>query len=150
MKIKSPNHGGKRIVKECKNCQQEFSELLIRVRAGRGFFCSDECYKDYRFKNKKNEKEQNRFYQKKHKYGLTEYQYKQMFIDQDNACKICFKPFTNETKTTGAFVDHDHKTGKVRGLLCCKCNTVLGFVEDDITILEKCILYLSPGIDSAL
>ena len=53
-------------------------------------------------------------------------------------CQICGR--VNRKKAI--FVDHDHATGKVRGFLCKKCNSVLGLVDDDATILMKLIAYL--------
>jgi hypothetical protein len=40
-------------------------------------------------------------------------------------------------------VDHNHKTGAVRGLLCCKCNFILGHADDDVGILRRAISYLT-------
>jgi hypothetical protein len=45
-------------------------------------------------------------------------------------------------RTGGFAVDHSHKTNKVRDLLCTKCNTLLGAVDDNVEILEKAIKYL--------
>lgn len=42
-------------------------------------------------------------------------------------------------------VDHDHVTGTIRGLLCSKCNTLLGMAKDNIAILENAIKYLKKG-----
>jgi hypothetical protein len=66
-------------------------------------------------------------YRKKHilyTYGLTYEAHEEMRLNQGNCCAICKRPFV---KTP--CVDHDHKTGKVRGLLCNSCNGVLGKVE---------------------
>lgn len=139
MIIKNPNSSGKRSICTCKFCGQEFSALDIKIRAGKEKFCSRECYDNYRRLHKKDPKERNVIHQKKYKYGITEDEYLNMFSVQDNKCAICGKSF-EETK---AFVDHDHKTGKVRGLLCTKCNSVLGMADDNTEILNKAIKYLS-------
>jgi len=46
-------------------------------------------------------------------------------------------------------VDHDHKTNKIRGLLCQFCNTALGKFLDDVEILKKAILYLERNSDAS-
>lgn len=56
-------------------------------------------------------------------YGLTQAQYVAMLVRQDNKCSIC----RSDKKLV---VDHDHKTGKVRGLLCFRCNVALAYIED--------------------
>lgn len=63
----------------------------------------------------------------KRMYGMTLGQYDEMVENQNGVCMICEKPEINRRLS----VDHDHKTGKVRGLLCCRCNFALGIVEDD-------------------
>lgn len=57
-------------------------------------------------------------------YGLTIDQFNEMVREQDNRCPLCLKVFTKPA------VDHDHKTGKVRELLCIPCNRALGYVEN--------------------
>lgn len=145
MIIKHKNQRGKRTICICKNCGCEFSELNIKINEGGGKFCSNECYKAYRKKNAKDVKELNRLYQKKNKYNLSKEEYYKLFLQQNNKCAICGCEFTNEIK---GFVDHDHKTGIVRGLLCSKCNSLLGFANDDIYILTKAIQYLKRTMES--
>lgn len=138
--IKSKGKRGTRSVQRCKNCGMLFSELNIKIRAGRGKFCSNECYKAFRKKHKKDEKEANRMYQKKHKYGLTVEEYNHIVEDQQSRCLICGVQFSDENRI---YVDHDHKTGIVRGMLCRNCNTLLGMAKDDINILKNAIEYLN-------
>src|SRR5438105_9932161 len=59
----------------------------------------------------------------KKKFGITQAEYDQMFEEQDGVCKICRKPESRICRgiLCRLAVDHDHKTGKVRGLLCSKC-----------------------------
>jgi len=74
------------------------------------------------------------------KYGLTVEQYLAMAEAQGQVCKICGQP---ETEKYGALhVDHDHRTSKVRGLLCGQCNTGLGKFRDDPALLRAAIDYL--------
>lgn len=74
----------------------------------------------------------------KSKYGLTSYDLKVILEKQSNLCKLC-----NLKKTL--VIDHCHKTGVVRGLLCTSCNTALGKFKDDPDLLEKAIRYLNES-----
>ena len=137
---KSKGRRGTRSIRQCKNCNKSFSELNLKINAGGGKFCSDKCYKEYRKKNKKDTKLSNRLYQKKHRYNLTPEEYNNLFQIQNNRCAICNKEFNENLK---AYVDHNHSTNKIRGLLCSKCNSLLGFADDDIEILQNAIKYLT-------
>jgi tRNA G26 N,N-dimethylase Trm1 len=70
--------------------------------------------------------------------GFTEEEYTAMLVKQRNRCDICRAPFGSVTP----HIDHDHSTGKVRGLLCCRCNNVLGMSGDDPKVLKNAIRYL--------
>jgi hypothetical protein len=64
------------------------------------------------------------------RYGITKDQFDQMVANQDNKCKICGNPPSMKTRKSSVLhVDHDHKTKKVRGLLCNRCNNALGIIE---------------------
>jgi hypothetical protein len=77
--------------------------------------------------------------------------YCQMFEDQKGLCKICkikiLKGPIKGTKKDTCHVDHDHITGKVRGLLCRLCNNGLGNFRDSIDSLSKAIEYLRSNND---
>ena len=79
------------------------------------------------------------------KYGITDIEYVKMLNTQKNICAICGKPETKMQggKIQGLSIDHDHNTGKVRGLLCCKCNHLIGFAYENIELLKRCINYLN-------
>ncbi len=73
----------------------------------------------------------------KTKYGITLEYYNSLCTKQKNSCAICKKP---SVKVSLA-VDHNHKTGAVRGLLCSNCNRGLGHFQDDKKLLLKAIKY---------
>lgn len=75
------------------------------------------------------------------RYGLKLGEYKVLFEAQNGVCAICKKPQESK-KTKNLFVDHDHATGKVRGLLCNKCNVAMGLVNENIDTLKAIINYL--------
>jgi hypothetical protein len=78
-------------------------------------------------------------------YGITTDEYDEMFRLQDGVCATCGRPETRKNRHRGIcrlHIDHDHVTGKVRGLLCCKCNWAIGGVNEDTEILRKMIEYL--------
>jgi hypothetical protein len=73
------------------------------------------------------------------KYGMTRAEWKALVSEQDGCCAICG---LRAEYVPSLAVDHCHKTGKVRGLLCRKCNTALGQLGDDPDRLRKAIEYL--------
>jgi hypothetical protein len=77
-------------------------------------------------------------------FGLSVADYQKMFLDHNGVCACCGKPetATRSGKTKWLAVDHDHKTGAIRGLLCSDCNTGLGKFCDSIEILTSAISYL--------
>ena len=84
-----------------------------------------------------------------YKYKITSDDYSNMLNKQDGKCAICNrieKSITKNKKIKPLGVDHDHKTGKIRGLLCTNCNVGLGYFEDDPDILIKAIKYLKGDI----
>jgi len=76
------------------------------------------------------------------KYKLSLDDVKKMSDSQYNKCKICNIKYENVSKHNGLYIDHCHKSGKVRGLLCAKCNRLLGVWDDNIEILQSAIDYL--------
>jgi hypothetical protein len=74
------------------------------------------------------------------KYGLTPEQFAEMLEAQDGRCAICGD--TQATTKKRFHVDHCHATGRVRGLLCSRCNPAIGLFKEDPDILNKAIAYL--------
>lgn len=75
------------------------------------------------------------------RFGMSLGEYNQLLKEQNECCKICGQKETVDNKTLS--VDHCHKTGKVRGLLCHSCNVGLGAFKDNPESLKKAIDYLS-------
>jgi hypothetical protein len=75
------------------------------------------------------------------KYGMSVEAWEAMFVSQGGLCAIC-DDFLSFGKS-GACVDHDHRTGAVRGLLCTECNLGLGKFKDSLWHLERAAKYLA-------
>src|ERR1035437_5998360 len=120
----------------------------------------DEHNKQYRIEQKEeikkrneqwniNNKEYSKTYYKnnkrnlhlKRKYNITQEQYNELFNKQNGKCAICGKHQSELKKALG--IDHDHETGKNRGLLCDKCNLLLGHANDNVQVLTQAINYLN-------
>jgi hypothetical protein len=84
--------------------------------------------------------------QLKHVYGITLEQYDEMRLSQNNTCAICGK----EEQLKYLAVDHDHVTGKVRALLCQKCNRAIGELQDDPELVRKAADYLERHRNNAI
>jgi len=78
-------------------------------------------------------------------YGITLAQYNELLQKQNACCAICARPSDKMKKRLG--VDHNHETGKIRGLLCFDCNYGLGYFKDNSSFLSRAISYL--GIEDA-
>ena len=114
-----------------------------------------EHYKQYRLDHKKERTEYNRRYNYEHKeesakrnkkwrlnvaHGLTYKEWEGLWYAQDGRCAICDKFFAEQIDIN---VDHDHETGKIRGLLCRKCNYGLGYFDDSVELLEEATQYIN-------
>jgi len=79
-------------------------------------------------------------------YGVTLQEYASLFDQQGGVCAICKgKPDIWNTLA----VDHCHVTGRIRGLLCNKCNSILGLAKDQPGLLVKACRYLQTGLEGA-
>ena len=74
------------------------------------------------------------------KYGMTPEELSEFLLSTDGVCTICGRHPNN-----WLVVDHCHKTGKVRGVLCEKCNQALGLMDDNAEYLESAIAYLKAN-----
>lgn len=77
-------------------------------------------------------------------YGITTDDYDRMFAEQRGVCLICDQPETamRDGKVKPLAVDHDHRTGQVRALLCHRCNAAIGLMFDDPDRLREAATYL--------
>jgi F0F1-type ATP synthase alpha subunit len=105
-----------------------------------------ETRREYLIKNREKVLEKQRKYNKenplkrknavlKNVYGITLVQYNEMFETQEGKCAICQRHQNELTRTL--CVDHDHKTNKVRALLCVTCNTDVSVVENRLEEMTK-------------
>lgn len=101
-------------IKTCLGCKDNYGP-----KAANQLYCSDSC----RSIARRNQVRINGRKSVITKYGLTVQQYDEMLAEQKNLCKICKK----EPKRI--VIDHNHNTGDVRGLLCVRCNSCLGWFE---------------------
>lgn len=114
--------------KKCKHCGKVFNP-----KAPSEMYCCDFC---------KNYGVTEAYYRRV--YGITLEQYLDMAEKQNYVCALCGKSnFAMGCTHTGCLVvDHDHKTGKVRGLLCHNCNRALGLLHDDPDLMHKASEYV--------
>jgi len=84
--------------------------------------------------------EKNRFNHLNNKYGLSPEKYEALLDSQNGFCAICGSPEGYEG--VGLYIDHDHSTGEVHGLLCVNCNSGLGMLGDNLEGVEAAAAYL--------
>ena len=132
-------------MKECNICKvvkplDDFVKRSNRT-SGRQPYCKECHNKKTRDKYCSNKMKD---YDLKKQYGITLEDYEELFKQQKGCCKICDRHISelNQKHKKNLCVDHCHKTGKIRGLLCDKCNRGLGLFCDDKSLLLKAINYL--------
>ena len=95
--------------------------------------------REYHATHKDQRREYDKHYQRKRKYGLNAEGFAALLEKQQGRCAICCE-ILGEGQDT--HVDHNHETGKVRGLLCRECNLGIGILKDSPTLLYKAASYL--------
>jgi len=98
-----------------------------------------ETSKRYRDNNRQKLAGYTRKHKLKREYGLTPDAFNAMMLAQNSVCAVCL---TDQWGARGPCVDHDHSTGKVRGILCNRCNIGLGQFKDDAERMRAAIAYL--------
>lgn len=124
----------------CKKCKKTKHIIQFTTTELRSIWPScRECKKHY-------QKEQHRKNHLKSTYKITNEQYDFMLLQQQNKCKICNKEETMIHQSTDKIkklsVDHSHKTGKIRGLLCANCNLMIGHAKEQSHVLKNAAIYL--------
>jgi len=160
-------------MKACTKCKEvkELSAFNKRstTKDGHKSGCR-ECVKKYYLANKESINEKGRAYHKankekgnrasrayakanperiqdnglRYKYGITLAERNAIAEDQGHRCKICKIEEKHAPKST-LCVDHDHNTGAIRGLLCFKCNSAIGLLQDNLEFVESAATYLKEN-----
>jgi hypothetical protein len=128
-----------RVLVTCKGCGVAFDAIRSQIeRRSGGKFHSRNCWKAWRSLNR-----QTRLAKLlKQLYGMTEADYQKLLTSQGGVCGIC-RHSPAEIGESRLVVDHDHATGRVRGLLCRMCNLGLGRFRDSPTLLRSAVKYLT-------
>ncbi len=119
----------------CEYCKKEFTTDRKDKK-----YCNKKCKKKASFKRGLETEYGRRRHWKRWGINITFGKYNDLLKIQEGKCKICGIHQTELKQRLG--VDHDHITGKIRGLLCSKCNMGLGYFKDDPKILKEAIEYL--------
>jgi len=85
-------------------------------------------------------KRQARAYHLMRTFGITIEQYEAILAGQGGVCAICGRA---PSESISLHVDHDHETGRIRGLLCFRCNNSLGDLDDDPALLQSALSYVA-------
>jgi hypothetical protein len=140
----------------CRDCEKEYKRKWVQadpVRRAR----QDEATRNWQANNREKVRAWNRDYKKrrfqekpeqfrayerkcrlKRMYGVTPEWFDEQAEKQNGMCKICGGP----PESKGLCIDHNHKTGQVRALLCTRCNTALHKMENDLGWIRKAEAYL--------
>lgn len=130
-------------MKVCRKCKEEKPlEAFSKKRKGlqpKCKICAAQETREWYSNNKVKAKDT----RLKINYGISHERFEEMLEEQNGCCAICGKNLLlGRYKADIACVDHNHSSGKVRGLLCNSCNRGLGYFFDNPEFLEKAIIYL--------
>lgn len=158
------------MLKRCSNCKlpKETTEFTNQTRSPDGLnYCCRSCkreigakyrathvaqikskrryhYDNWRKRHPDSYRRNNTQGRRKRKYGLTADVYQKLLEKQAFVCAICKRPETKKLNGVpiALAVDHNHETGKIRGLLCNNCNRAIGLLRDDPDVLFAARMYL--------
>ena len=118
----------------CKACEVERQNARERTPKGKAYKAK------FDRENRKKKPDRYRNSELKQKYGITVVEWNERFEKQGKACAVCRR--TEPSVPRRWETDHCHKTKKFRGVLCGKCNSILGFANDNPAVLVNAALYL--------
>ena len=124
---------GQRKDRHCSECNRENARKYAVQHRDKILQKNKQYYQTHKIESRK--------YTLDYLYGLTLDEYQIMFRNQNGQCAICH--IHQDKLKKNLMVDHDHKFNKVRGLLCSKCNLLLGNSQDSIITLQNAIQYLT-------
>lgn len=131
------------LTRVCKKCNTEQPlDRFVKVkkcRFGRSYRCK-KC--DYRHNRRFCNGPAQRNYHIRTKYGIEPDVYDSLFASQGGVCAICKSSSPGQIRAKHLYIDHDHATGSIRGLLCHPCNAGLGKFRDNPSSLLAAIAYL--------
>lgn len=157
-------------MKICSKCGKELpstTEFFCKHKSGKDGLaarckeCSNIYHREYNARHREHKNKLTNNWRKanpdrvrniylKHTYGITSEEYEKLLEEQKGVCLICGRPEKVSDGKGGIkklHIDHNHTTGKVRGLLCNDCNVGLARFNEDVCILQKAILYLEENND---
>lgn len=128
--------------KKCKKCQLliDLDNFYVAYKNKYGIvYCTTckDCNKLTSVEWGRNNRHKHYGYEIKYKYGLTIKEYDEMVLAQNNKCAIC-----QGSSVKRFSIDHCHKTGKIRGLLCFACNSAIGKLKENKELFINAINYL--------
>ncbi len=131
-------------MRQCSDCAQTKPLIEFHIqplgKLGRAANCK-QCVR-VRVRIWREENPEQRQAQRLKLYNLSPEEFRKIAAAQNGRCAICGQVPSDKPKSGGLHVDHCHKTGVVRGLLCTSCNRGLGFFGDDEDRLRSAIHYL--------
>lgn len=130
-------------MKKCSGCQKQLDESNFYKGYRNCKICHQKIVSKYQDNNKEKVALGNRKRKLFNRYGLTVDGYEILFKKQEGKCAICKSTKTKNKNSENLFVDHCHTTKRVRGLICHKCNILLGKLKDDVDWLLSAVKHLS-------
>jgi len=128
----------------CRDCRNESSRLRYRrdpepqkSRSSRWLAIKD---------NRNSRTKSVVAWRRKKDFGITQEQFDAKFKAQNGLCAICKQPMLGQARTKVPCQDHDHKSGKLRDLICISCNLLLGHSYENKEILANAVLYLEKHV----
>ena len=101
----------------------------------------DSQHKEYYHNHEKEIRKYERIYRLKKHYELNITEFDNLLLAQDNKCLICGQPLYLQNPHS-VHIDHSHKTGVIRGILCSNCNRAIGFLKDNPEYAYNASIYL--------
>ena len=116
----------------CKGCQSNYSKGWQKQNRDKNIGYCQRYYRENKHKWRERDY--------KRKYGMTIQEVEALVASQNGRCPICDIPFKSQKLMS---LDHDHKTGQLRQVLCSKCNTALGLLNEDVAIFHRAVEYIN-------